>query len=183
MRIVVVQQPDPLVELEDVKTALGESGSDRDILIGGLILAGQAYLDGPKGIVGITVAEQSVEVYFDKFDDDIYLPGGTIIAPLAGVYYLDSAEARTLLDSATYALQRDGRLALVSGASWPTVSTTGHGVMAEYDLGITDPADPRIELMKTAIIMHVKMTLDMETPETYKRTIDALVGPLRAMNV
>lgn len=183
MRIEVVEQPEPLLTLDEVKTALGEGSSDRNGLIGALILAGQAYLDGPKGVVGISVAEQRVNVYFDNFDCDIYLPGTTIIEPLAAVSYLDTADELVVLDPATYVLQKSGRLALASGAVWPTVSTTGDAVIADYELGIVDNADPRIELMKAAIIMHVKMTLDMEDPDTYRRTIAALVGPMRTMQV
>jgi hypothetical protein len=178
MRIVVTTPPQPLVELDEMKVVLGESGNERDLLIQGLIMAGQSYLDGPKSITGFTVAEQSVDVYFDNFDTDIYLPGVTIIDPISNVQYLDADGALQVLTSDYYALQSDGRLALVSGQTWPTVSTTGDGVIATYDLGITEDGDPRIEQMRTAIMMHVKMTLDMADPELYQRVITALVAPL-----
>lgn len=183
MRIVVVTQPEPLVGLEEAKTALGEDGPDRDALIKSLILAAQAYLDGPKGICGIAVAQQTVEVYHDNFDTDIYLPGVTIAAPLTSLSYLDTAGVSNLLDPAAYVLQQNGRLALAAGAAWPTVTDAGDGVVAIYDLGIEDADDPRIDLMKTAIIMHVKMTMDMDDPELYLRVIASLVAPLRAVGV
>lgn len=183
MRIVVTIPPQPLVELDEMKTVLGESGNDRDLLIQGLIMAGQSYLDGPKSITGFTVAPQTVEVYFDNFDSDIYLPGGSIIDPILNVQYLDVDGAPQVLTSGYYALQADGRLALVSGQTWPAVSTTGDAVFATYDLGITEDGDPRIEQMRTAIMMHVKMTLDMADPDLYQRVITALVAPLRAVTV
>jgi len=183
MRIVITIPPQPLVELDEMKVVLGESGNDRDLLIQGLIMAGQSYLDGPKSITGFTVAEQSVEVYYDNFDADIYLPGVTIIDPISNIQYLDTDGALQVLTSDYYALQADGRLALVSGQTWPTVSTTGDGVVATYDLGITDDGDPRIEQMRTAIMMHVKMTLDMADPDLYKRVIEGLVRPLWVANL
>ena len=51
------------------------------------------------------------------------------------------------------------------------------------DVGIEDANDPRIALMKTAIILHVKMTLDHEDTEKRRETINWLVQPLRAMVV
>jgi len=183
MRITVTKQPEALVTLDLAKVALGESGNDRNTMIEGFLLSGQAHLDGPKGIVGITVAEQSVAVYFDDFDCDISLPGGTIIAPLTSVEYLDAAGELTALGAATYALQQSGRLALAAGASWPTVVDAGDAVVVRYDLGIKDARDPRIELMKTAILLHTRMMLDMTEPESYRRTIEAIVSPMRAIHV
>lgn len=182
MRVEVVTQPEPLVDLETVNTALGEDG-ERDVLIRGLLLAAQAYLDGPKSITGVAVAPQTVRVYFDNFDTGIVLPGETIADPLTSLTYRDGAGAFVPFDPAVYLMQKSGRLALVSGATWPSVAAGGDGVVAEYELGITDEDDPRIELMKTAIIMHVKMTLDMADPAVYQRVIENLVSPIRAMSV
>lgn len=183
MRIVVTTQPAPLVSLDEMKTALGEDGDDRNALITGLIMAAQGHLDGPKGIAGFAVAEQSVEVFFDDFECPIFLPGVTIAAPLTGVSYAAVEGTYTVLNAATYALQSDGRLSLATGGAWPTTITTGDAVKVEYDLGITDEDDPRIEMMKTAIMMHVKMNIDMADPELYQRVISSLIAPLRVMSV
>ncbi|GAB5642342.1 hypothetical protein JMUB7488_28400 [Staphylococcus aureus] len=47
-----------------------------------------------------------------------------------------------------------------------------------YSAGIADSFDPRIEIMKTAIIMHVRMTLDGVEPENSRKAIQSIVAPL-----
>jgi hypothetical protein len=182
MRITVTTQPQPLVTLEEAKVALGESGSDRDELIETLILAAQAELDGPKGWVGISVAQQTVEVAFDRFSSFMSLPAGPIIEPVT-VTYLDSDGAEQTLDEEVYALLTSGRLVLVPDQSWPSTYSRAEAVTVAYDVGIEDEADPRIALMKTAIIMHVRMTLDHEEPEKRRDTINWLVSPMKVWAV
>ncbi|MDB5540530.1 MAG: hypothetical protein JWQ89_2257 [Devosia sp.] len=182
MRLTVTTQPEPLVTLDEAKTALGESGSDRDELIEGLILAAQSELDGPKGWVGISVAQQTVEVRFDRFCNAMQLPAGPVIAPVT-LTYLDDDGAEQTLDSDVYALLSDGRLVLVPDQSWPSTYSRAEAVTAAYQVGIEDADDPRIALMKTAIILHVKMTLDHEEPEKRRETINWLVSSLKVWSV
>lgn len=182
MRITVTTQPEPLVTLDEAKVALGESGSDRDEFITGLILAAQAELDGPKGWVGISVAQQTVEVHFDRFCDSMALPAGPIVEPVT-VTYLDSDGAEQTLSDTIYTLLTDGRLVRTPNESWPNTYSRDEAVIVSYDVGIEDEADPRIELMKTAIILHVRMTLDHEEPERRRETINWLVSPLKVWSV
>ena len=178
MRITVTTQPEPLVTLDEAKVALGESGSDRDELITSLILAAQAELDGPKGWVGISVAQQTVEVHFDRFCDTMRLPAGPIIAPVT-VTYLDDDGAEQTLSDTTYTLLSDDRLVRTPNESWPSTYSRDEAVTLSYDVGIEDEADPRIALMKTAIILHARMTLDHEDTDKRRETINWLVAPLR----
>lgn len=182
MRITVTTQPDPLVTLDEAKVALGESGSDRDEFITGLIAAAQAELDGPKGWVGISVARQSVEVRFDAFCDGMQMPGGPVIEPVT-LTYLDSNGSTQTLATEVYAVLSDGRIALVPAKSWPSTYSRAEAVTAAYDVGIEDQNDPRIALMQTAIKLHVRMTLDGDDPDTRRRTIDWLVAPLKLWGV
>jgi hypothetical protein len=182
MRITVTTQPEPLVSLDEAKTALGESGSDRDELITGLIAAAQAELDGPKGWVGISVAQQSVELRFDAFWDGMQLPGGPVVDPVT-LTYLDTAGVEQTLDADVFALLSDDRLALQPGKTWPALYSRAEAVTASYDVGITDADDPRIALMRTAIKLHVRMTLDGDDPDARRRTIDWLVAPLKRWGI
>ena len=183
MRITVTTQPEPLVTLEEAKVALGEIGtSDRDELITSLILAAQAELDGPKGWVGISVAQQSVEVCFDSFAGCISLPAGPIIEPVM-VTYLDSDGTEQTLTDTTYTLLTDGRLVLTPNESWPGTYSRAEAVTVAYNVGIADEADPRIALMKTAIILHVRMTLDHEDVDKRRETINWLVSPMKVWAV
>jgi hypothetical protein len=178
MRITVTTQPEPLVSLDEAKVALGESGSDRDELITSLILAAQAELDGPKGWVGISVAQQTVEVHFDRFCESMPLPAGPIIEPVT-VTYLDSDGAEQTLSDTIYTLLSDDRLVRTPNESWPSTYSRAEAVTLAYDVGIVDEDDLRIQLMKTAIILHVRMTLDHEEVAERRETINWLVQPLR----
>lgn len=179
MQVVITSFPDMLVTLEEAKVAIGESGTDRDDFIEGLILAAQAELDGPKGWVGISVAQQGVEVTFDSFDEPaVRLPGGPIIGDIV-ITYLDGDGASVVLDSDDYVLLPDGSLGLVSGVSWPTLADQSGTVTAAYTVGMVEGENPqRIALMKTAIKLHVRMTLDGVDPEVSRRAIESLVRSL-----
>jgi hypothetical protein len=179
MQIVIVSFPEMLVSLEEAKLALGESGSDRDELIEGLILAAQAELDGPKGWVGVSVAQQGVEVTFDSFDcPPIRLPGGPIIGDVA-VTYLDADGASHVLDVADYEVLPDGSLSLVAGGAWPALADQAGAIKAAYTAGMVEGEEPqRIALMKTAIKLHTRMTLDGVEPEKSRRAIESLVRSL-----
>jgi hypothetical protein len=183
MKLTVLTQPQPLVTLDEAKIALGESGSDRNALITTLILAAQAEMDGPKGWVGISVAEQTAEVRLDSFCDEMQLPAGPVVSPLTSVKYLDSDGVEQTLDDETYVLLTDGRLILADEQSWPATLSTEEAVRVVYDVGISEATDPRVALMKSAILMHVKMTLDMVDPKIYREAIGNLVFPLQALSI
>lgn len=179
MQVVIVSYPDMLVSLDEAKVALGESGTDRDDLIEGMILAAQAELDGPKGWVGISVAQQGVEAIFDSFEEcPLRLPGGPIIGDVV-VSYLDADGVSQVLDDGDYEVLPDGSLILVDGASWPTLADQPGAITAAYTVGMVEGEEPqRIALMKAAIKLHVRMTLDGIDPEISRRAIESLVRSL-----
>lgn len=174
--IKIVQPPEPLVSLDDMKVALGESGNDRNDFIETLVMAAQGELDGPNGWVGISVAPQIAQVAASTFDPAIRLIGG----PVFGVtinYFDANGDAQTLSD-AGYIVGSDGTISLADGAKWPTLAERADAVTVTYDVGIDDGDDPRVALMRTAIMMHVRMTMDMWEPETSRKAIESIVRPL-----
>lgn len=178
MKITVLTQPQPLVDVEEAKLALGFLGTtDRDSMIEGLILAAQAELDGPTGWVGISVAEQQVELRLDAFCSTIQLPYGPV-AGVGSVNYLDDDGTEQTADGALYDVLTDS-IVLVDGESWPESYGQAEAVRITYDVGIADADDPRIALMKTAIILHVKMTMDMEDVENRRKVLRWITAPLR----
>ena len=178
MRITITTQPLALVALEEAKVALGESGSDRDELITTYLGAAQAELDGPKGWAGVFVASQSVEARFDAFSDATVLPGVTVIDPVT-ITYLDADGAEQTLSDTVYTLLGAGRLVRTPDESWPAVYSRAEAVTAVYDVGITDDDDVRLSLMKTAIIIDVKMMLDMDDVEIRRTALENIVSTLR----
>lgn len=175
--ITITTPPALLVTVDEVKVALGESGTDRDDLIEALLWAAQSELDGPNGWVGISVAQQSAEIKASSFDcPPVRLPGGPILS--ATVQYLDADGAEQTLDASAYVVGANGTLLLGSGATWPTLYGQGDAITVAYDVGITEEGDPRIQQMRTAIILHVRMTLDGIDPDASRRAIESLVRPM-----
>jgi len=178
MKLTVLSQPAPLVDVEESKLDLGLTGtSDRDAQIEGLILAAQAELDGPTGWVGVSIAEQSVELRLDAFDSPMALPYGPVTG-VGGIQYLDEDGAEQTIDGSVYDVL-SGSVVLVDGKSWPEVLGQAEAVRITYDVGISDDTDQRVNLMKAAIRMHVKMTFDMDDVATRRRAIRDLTQSLR----
>lgn len=175
--VTVFEQPYPLVTLEEAKVGLGEDGDHRNALISSMILAAQGEMDGPTGWLGMSVAVQGLAYTVDDFSKPICLPFGPLIEPVE-IYYFDGDGVEQLLDDEMYRVLPDGKIALAPGASWPTVYAQEGSVRIHYYAGIDDAFDPRIEIMKTAIIMHVRMTLDGVEPEASRKAIQAIVAPL-----
>lgn len=175
--VTVFDQPYPLVTLDEVKVALGEDSDDRNILIDGMLLAAQAELDGPKGWLGISVAPQGIEYVADDFICPLVLPAGPVIGPVE-IFYTDADGAEQVVAAAGYEVLSGGEIVLASGAAWPSPASRREAVRVRYYAGISDPFDPRIALMKTAIILHVRMTLDGVERDSSRRAIESLVRPL-----
>lgn len=175
--VTVFDQPYPLVSLEEAKVALGEYSGDRDVLISGLIMAAQGEMDGPKGWLGMSVAVQGLEYIADDFSAPIVLPYGPVIDPVE-VYYLDPDGAEQAISSSAFMVTSKGEVKLSNGASWPAVSSSDDAVRIRYYAGISDTFDPRIAMMKTAIILHVRMTLDGVDREPARRALESIVRPM-----
>lgn len=175
--VTVFDQPYPLVSLEEAKVALGEYSDDRNALISGLIMAAQGEMDGPKGWLGMSVAVQGLEYVAADFSVPIVLPYGPVVDPVE-VYYLDPDGAEQALSSSAFMVTSKGEVKLASGASWPAVSSQGEAVRVRYYAGISDTFDPRIEMLKAAIILHVRMTLDGVDRELARRALESIVRPM-----
>ncbi|UJW87966.1 hypothetical protein [Devosia sp. SL43] len=178
MVLVVITQPSLLVTLSEVKTALGESSTDRDAMITTALRAAQAELDGPSGRVGMVVASTTVEQRSPGFDDPIVL-SAVPVTSVTTIKYLDTAGVEQTLSAGSYTVLSDGRIELNPGYSWPGLYADEEAVRIRFVAGMA-AGDIRIDLMKAAIIMHVKMTIDMADPAVYQNTIRNLLVPLRA---
>lgn len=177
MAVSVFDQPYPLVSLDEAKIALGEYSDDRNILIDGMIMAAQGEMDGPNGWLGMCVAMQGLEYVLDGLTGSIDLPFGPAVGPVE-IYYLDGDGVEQPVSSSTYRLLPGGRIVLADGASWPAVSGQEGAVRVRYYAGIDDAFDPRIQMMKTAIMLHTRMTLDGIDEPNVRRAMESIVRPL-----
>lgn len=178
--ITITTPPAPLLTHDDeiVRQSLSLDGTDRDALADSLLMSGQGELDGPAGKLGFTVAPQSVVYTAASFEMPVIrLPGGTPITNVV-VTYLDGDGADQTLDGASYVVSPDGLVSLASGSSWPTLAEQSDAVSIAYDLEGLDDSDPRADQMKQAIIMHAKLHMEMDDPETRRKVIENMTSTL-----
>lgn len=173
MRVTIFDQPYPLVTLEEAKVALGEDSDHRNQMISGLIMAAQGEMDGPNGWLGMSVAVQGLEYRQSSFETSFLLPYGPVTGE-AEIRYLDADGVEQIVDDTFYTINATGQVSLVSGAAWPD----GSEVSTRYYAGISDSFDPRIQMLKTAILLHVRMTMDGIDAAASRRAIEAIVRPL-----
>jgi uncharacterized phiE125 gp8 family phage protein len=108
----------------EVKAQLDVSYSEKDAMIDGLIAAATSRYDGPAGILGICLVEQTWRQDFDTFDDVLLLPIGPVIS-ITSVKYDDENGDEQTVDPEGYSLLSDERghyVQFVSGFSAPSIS-------------------------------------------------------------
>jgi hypothetical protein len=175
---------DPIM-LNEVKHHLRYEDDDQDDLIEAYLASATAYLDGPAGILGRALVQQSWKLYLDRFPwasthvhnllgrlghhhrlhrAAIRLP----LPPLMSVdeiAYVDTLGVQQTLDPAKYTV-RDGEIAAVEpayGCSWPSVRCQARAVSVTFTCGYGD-ADAVPKPLQAAILLQ---TADLfETRET-----------------
>lgn len=133
------------VTATEVKAQLDVTYTDKDTQIAGLIAAATSRYDGPSGILGICLVEQSWRQDFDAFDTCLRLPFGPVIS-ITSVTYLDAAGDPQTVDSDDYVLLTDEEgsyVEFVDGFSVPTIldasAVVGVTFKAGYANGGSDP--------------------------------------------
>lgn len=153
MRVVVVDPPQPVIQLEDAKQHLRIlHGRDND-LIEGMIDAATAMIDGPDGWLGRCIGIQTLEARFDDWAGEaIRLPCPPAIE-IESVEYRDAAGVFQTLDPAAYRLAED-EIERASRAPWPPLADTATGrgaVRVRYTAGYDHLPPP----IRVAILMMV----------------------------
>lgn len=142
MSVVVVTPPDPDFSLDTVKEHLRVDHEDDDNLIQAYIDAACTHIDGPHGILGRAVFPQTLELRRNVFCGPIRLPYGPATS-VVSVKYVSESGVEETMPADDYALTYGGELALVSGASWPTLRGDAEGVRIQYVVGF-DPTPTAI---------------------------------------
>ena len=178
----------------EAKAALDVSYSDKDTLIGGLIDAATAYLDGYTGVLGRALCEQTWRQDYDDFRSCLRLPIAPVIS-ITSVKYTDTDGVEQTVDSANYVLRTDalGSYVEFNGSySFPSLNVASSAVRVAYLAGYATAAGawsgpPAI---KQAILLLVRHWFDNPTAvqvgnpaQVMPFAVEALIAPFRRVGV
>jgi uncharacterized phiE125 gp8 family phage protein len=188
----LVKPTSALLSLQEAKEYLRVDHNLEDALILGAIDAAQAYLEGPTGILGRTLLEQTWTGRIDPWSE----VGPTLEIPLpplisiGEVRFIDGAGGSQVWAASDYRIQRFGdqpaRLLPPFGGGWPSAGDFG---IAEIDF-TAGYGGPELlpDNIRTAALMIVADLYDNRAAaadrETYEnRTVSRLLFPLKVWYV
>lgn len=145
-----------LLSIAEAKDHCRVDEGDDDTLIGNLISAATAHLDGYSGVLGRALITQTWRQDFDDFTDCMRLP----LAPLGStvsVTYLDTADSQQTLATSVYEIVTDHFgpfVGLKSGQAWPSTSDLRAAVSITFECGYgADAADVPQALRQAALLL------------------------------
>jgi uncharacterized phiE125 gp8 family phage protein len=156
----VTPPEESFVGLTTLKSFLRIDHDEQNSLLQTLLAAETTYAEG---FTGRPLVLQTWDYYQDEFPTDgaIHLPLDGVTA-VSAVYYLDSAGGEQTLDAADYDVDlasRPVRVALASGASWPTSYEGINAVRVRFTAGAAN-AEDYIADLQLAIMLRVKAGYD-----------------------
>lgn len=191
MTLVVIDPPKQgIVSLDELKPHLRVEGDEEDAYLNGLISAASAWIDGPDGWLGRSIAVQTLELRLDTLcGDAILLPFGPALE-IESVRYIDAAGAEQTVAPSAYELT--GRvLGTALGQSWPAYRSGRGAVRVRYvagygkknDDGEYETAAPAP--IKQAILLLIgqwysfRENVSTEKPGELPFAVEALLAPYR----
>lgn len=188
MRTVVVVPPDPVVTWEEADAHLRLDGDDtQQPYVESLIAAATAHVDGPNGILGRAVGEQTLELRMCGFPRaSLILPYGPV-GEVESVKYLDADGAEQTAETSLYE-QTGDVLRLAYNQTWPSPRGDAESVRIRYTAGWATEDVPAP--IKAAILLMVghwyrnrqAVATDQSVTET-PMGVDALLAPYRVLRV
>lgn len=177
MYVVVIEAPEPLVELDLAKKHLREDGDDWDDLIEAYIAAVSSHIDGPEGWLGRSVGEQLLELRADALCGPVLLPYGPVTA-VEGFDYMGPDGTELSLAEVSYVLEA-ANVSPAYGSSWPSVRGDAGCVRIQYRAGYASPPKP----IQVAVLMIVGELFANREESTAEIKIsgpaEALLAPYR----
>lgn len=176
------------VSLAEAKAHLRKDDADEDGLIGGLIAAAVAHLDGSTGVLGRCLIEQTWRQDLDGWPCD-----GAVRIPLlpvqsATVEYVVPDGTPIALPTDQFDLVTDARggsLRRPEGVTWPQIATRPDAVRVTFVAGYGDAAAVP-QAIKHAILLLVGHWFENreavqigQAPMELPLAVDALVRPYR----
>ena len=153
----VVTPPDmgAIASLADAKAHMNVTTDEDDALIERLIRTAIAKLDGPRGLLGRSLAPTQYRVALSAFLDTITLP----LPPLGSVdlvEYVDAQGTPRMLDADDFRVfgigdDERGGIARLPGRAWPVVAGGPEAVRITFTAGYAEMPDG----LRTSILMHV----------------------------
>jgi uncharacterized phiE125 gp8 family phage protein len=197
VRAVVVERPEPFIDLVTAKEHVRVSHDDDDAIISGMVSAAISHIDGPEAWLGRSLAPQTLELRLDAYPCDglVSLPCGPVIDVLS-VKYIDGAGVLQTIDPGAY-LADDLYVWPLYGTTWPTLRRERGSARIRYRAGyVADPAaDPLVAQLPDAIAAAVLLMVgdlyaNRETTVAgqvfavpMSTTVEALLSPYRVMRV
>jgi uncharacterized phiE125 gp8 family phage protein len=207
--VLVTPPAEQPVSLAEAKAHLRVTSNDDDVLIGSLIKAATAKLDGYSGILGRALVTQTWAVDLDRFGDRLRLPLRPVQS-VATVQYYDTAGVQQTLAGAGYALLADAigsYVALAPNAVWPGTYGRSDAVRVTFVAGYGNAAAVP-EPIRVAILLAVQHLYALRNSENVflrseqvegvgatqyavseqagsiiTRAVDALVEPYRVRHI
>lgn len=141
------------VALADMKAHLRVDTDAEDTLIATLIVAARQWAESYTRRAFIT---QTWQAWLDREDlkgDALALPKPPLLTVNSAQYYDENGNATEWAESNYYVdtSHEPGRLALLSGGTWPIPSRSVNGVMIGYDAGYGENATDVPETIRLAI--------------------------------
>lgn len=169
------------VSLAEVKDHLRIGWTDEDALLGGLVGAATAHLDGWSGTLGRAIITQTWSQSFDAFADRIPLYVGPV-ASVTSVIYTDPAGSDVTLAGSAYRLLRDAGgdyVERVPGTEWPAIGDRADAVRVTYVAGEAS-APVAIKQAMLLLIGHWYRERDgAGAAEGWPPAVNALLAPYR----
>lgn len=166
MDLALVTPPaDDLLSLAEAKLQLGVESDDEDVLIGGLIAAVTAWLDGPSGILGRALVEQTWRISYDYAFPAwrIALPLSPLISVTA-ITYVDSNGVTQIVDPSVYQVL-DGAACAVQpayGKAWFAPRSQARAVTITFTAGYGDAAAVPMPIIAAAKLLLAHLYMNRE---------------------
>jgi uncharacterized phiE125 gp8 family phage protein len=178
----LITPPASPITLVEAKAHLRVDHADDDTLIGGLIGAAVAYLDGWSGVLGRALEEQTWEIGLDVFPcKEIRLPLGPLVS-VTSVKYTDPAGLEQTVDPADYEVDArpvEGWIVPAADFSWPATMDTINAVRVRWVAGTGCPLP--VKHAALLLIAHWYATREAAgaTSAEIPLGVDALSAPWR----
>ncbi|WP_075216083.1 head-tail connector protein [Mongoliimonas terrestris] len=189
MTVTVITPPtDLVVSIEEMRRHLNETSDEFDPLLEEYILAASGLLAGPDGLLGRSLALQTLEVEAEGFcPGRIRVPCPPVVTVLS-VKYDDASGIEQTLPSSAYRVVRsdDGHTYLSSswGTSWPATRWGPGGVRIRYEAGYAPGAVPQpikqaVRLMVADMFAYRESRIGAAAATAVPHDVEGLVANFR----